>query len=286
MYLSRVRMRPNMDTTQLAELLKDRKGYGLHRLFWGLFSEGEINKKQRDFLFREEIEGEQLKQPGKRSAAPIYYVLSKTKPTTDSPLFEVQTKEYQPKLSKGDHLSFKLRVNAVITRNSKRHDIVMDAQQRWLKAQLALLGLEPQGAKRELKNQLLDHADDHMLSRWKEIIEQGVFSQKTEQSLGRTECLDWVLKTVVEEAVQQWWQRKGDRFGFDIACGPQGQPVLESVAYQKHHLPEKGAKAGFSSLDLSGEIVVKEVGDLEKLLFEGIGPAKAFGCGLMMVRRI
>jgi CRISPR system Cascade subunit CasE len=286
MYLSRVSLRADIASTQLPLLLKDRQGYGLHRLFWDLFSCGNEDKQQRDFLFREETASEQLANQGKRKAAPVYYVLSKWPPMSGSPLFDVVSKEYLPKLIEGDRLSFKLRVNAVVSREGKRHDIVMDQQQSWLRQQVQALGINASGRKNELKAHLLNCAGDTQISAWKTIIENGPFAQKLQQSLGRTECLEWAMKTAIERRVQQWWKSKGDRMGFEVACFDNGEPILESVAYQKHHLPEKAQQAGFNSLDLCGEVIVKNAGEFQKLLFEGIGPAKAFGCGLMLIRRV
>ncbi len=286
MYLSRVRLRPEISATQLPDLLKDRKGYGLHRLFWGLFSGGQNDQQKRDFLFREEIASEQLQNPGRRKADPVYYVVSKQAPQTDNPLFNVETKRYQPKLTIGDQLSFKLRVNAVVTRDKKRHDIVMDAQRSWLTQQLQNLKLEVAGKKRNWKSLLLDHASDQQLGEWRTLVKRGVFEQKLEQRLGRSNLLEWALKTTEYTRVQEWWVRQGkERHGFEVAINKKGESLLEYASYQKHYLPEKGAQAGFNSLDLSGEVIVRDIGKFERLLFEGTGPAKAFGCGLMMVMR-
>lgn len=287
MYFSRVRLRPEITATQLPELLNDRKAYGLHRLFWALFSDGQGDQQKRNFLFREEIAKEQLANPGRRKADPIYYIVSAQKPQPDSPLFEVDTKTYAPKLQVGDQLAFKLRVNAVVTRNKKRHDIVMDAQQSWLRQQLEHLGLEIEGKKGDWKKRLLDHADDQQLDQWRSLIEKGQFKQKLEQRLGHSEVLEWALKTTQAARIHDWWVRQGkNSHGFEVAVCKAGAPLLESAAYQKHHLPEKGKLAGFSSLDLSGEVIVSDVEKFRRLLFKGMGPAKAFGCGLMMIRRV
>lgn len=312
MYLSRVRLKPSLQRTQLTRLLQDRQGYGLHRLFWDLFRDDNEPSKSRDFLFREEIAAEQLANPGQRKADPVYYVLSISEPDQHNPLFEVAVKPYSPQLTVGERLAFKLRVNAVvhekITRDSpeqylrerqqrgvaepgklrkkrKRHDLVMHTQQQWLKEQLNLLGADVNGSKSDLKRRLLDLADDQRVQAWQDSIAKGPFSQQLEQQLGRKSTLEWAIKSAVEAAVQAWWQAQGQRLGFEVACDGAGQPMLESVAYQKHHLPEKAQKAGFNSLDLSGEIIVSDVAKFESLLQRGIGPAKAFGCGLMLIRR-
>ena len=283
MYLSRVRLCPEMGATQLSHLLKDRQGYGLHRLFWGLFSDGQGDQQQRDFLFRTEVAGEQLSNPGRRKADPIYYLLSKQLPRQDSPLFQVDSKPYHPQLAIGDRLAFKLRVNAVVTRKGKRHDIVMDAQSRWLDEQLATLDLNSNSTKSAKKRRLLDHADDTHLDAWKAQIGHGPFKQQLEQRLGRAEALEWAIQTSVQQTVDQWWRKQGARNGFEL---PGAGGDLEAVAYQKHLLPEKHRNAGFNSLDLSGEIIVVDIEKFKRLLVEGTGPAKAFGCGLMMIRRL
>ena len=286
MYLSRVRLRPEIGATQLSNLLRDRKGYGLHRLFWGLFSDGKDGQQQRDFLFREEMAVEQLPVPGKRHADPIYYVLSPKEPTANA-LFEVESKPYRPKLATDDRLSFKLRVNAVVTRNGKRHDIIMDAQSGWLDNQLVKLDLSREGKKRTRKQCLLDHAGNKQLEEWRAAIETGIYRQKLEQRMGRAALMEWAIKSAEAARVHEWWNRQGrERHGFEIAHHPEnGEPLLDFAAYHSHPIPEKGRLAGFCSIDLTGEVVVTDVTRFTRLLLEGTGPAKAFGCGLMLVRR-
>jgi CRISPR system Cascade subunit CasE len=285
MYLSRVRLRPEIGATQLANFLQDRS-YGLHRLFWGLFSDGQADQQQRDFLFREEMAVEQLPRPSKRRADPVYYVLSPKEPSENA-LFEIESKPYRPKLAAGDRLSFKLRVNAVITRNGKRHDIVMDAQSGWLNSQLGALDLPTDGKKQARKQRLLDHAGDKQLEEWRAAIDAGIYRQKLEQHMGRTELMEWAIKTVEAERVHEWWQRQGrERHGFEIAHHPEhGEPLFDYAAYHSHPIPEKGRLAGFCSLDLTGEVIVTDATRFTRLLLGGIGPAKAFGCGLMLIRR-
>ena len=41
----------------------------------------------------------------------------------------------------------------------------------------------------------------------------------------------------------------------------------------------------FSTVDLSGELTVLEPEIFANALYDGIGHAKAFGCGLLLVRR-
>ena len=286
MYITRVRIRESISSSQLPLLLRDRQGYGLHRLFWDLFSDGNGDNKRRDFLFREEIASEQLPQSCKRKGMPIYYVLSKQQPLTNSPLFQVETKVYQPWLSEGERVGFKLRINAVVSREGKRHDIVMDEQRMWLRGQLDEMGVDSQGVKNDLKNRLLDHSTDGQIALWKKLIESGRYANKLTQTPGRTEILDWAIKTAIEKRIQNWWISKGKRLGFEVPMDNSGEPLLDAASYRKYALPEKAVTAGFNSLDLSGEVIIRDIDQFKACLFEGIGPSKAFGCGLMMIRRL
>lgn len=302
MYLSRIRLRPEVEAAQLGHLLKDRSGYGLHRLFWGLLARDDgSTKEKRNFLFREEIAAEQdgrssPRSGGGRKGDPVYYVLSSS-PPANSPLFEVQSKAYNPRLLKGERLAFKLRVNPVVSRRTgekkpngkprtSRHDIVMDAQRLWLQQQLDRLGLAIEGPKSVTIRKILDHATDQVIRTWKDTISQGPYADKLASRLGREALLRWAMRTVEAERVLRWWNRQATRHGFEIATDSSGQPCLEANGYRWHALPEKHRTAGFSSLDLSGEIYVTEVEKFTRVLMTGIGPAKAFGCGLMMIRRI
>ena len=57
--------------------------------------------------------------------------------------------------------------------------------------------------------------------------------------------------------------------------------------YQTHVSSyKKGNKIRYSTLDYRGILTVTEVVGFEKVLMEGIGKAKAFGCGLMLIRRV
>ena len=64
---------------------------------------------------------------------------------------------------------------------------------------------------------------------------------------------------------------------------------MKNAVYQWHALTGKAAKAkksGFSAVDFTGDLVVADVEAFKKTLFNGIGRSKAFGCGLLLVKRI
>jgi CRISPR system Cascade subunit CasE len=64
--------------------------------------------------------------------------------------------------------------------------------------------------------------------------------------------------------------------------------VLRVSGYRQYRLLKARGKSPirFSSLDFDGVLTVTEPDRLCQTLFDGIGPAKAFGCGLLLVRRI
>ncbi|MCK5662720.1 MAG: type I-E CRISPR-associated protein Cas6/Cse3/CasE [Thiotrichaceae bacterium] len=284
MYLSRIRLKQDMQATQLAELIKDRKNYGLHHLFWGLFAHNP--DKKRDFLFREEMAKEQNLGSQRLKADPVYYLQSHECPQKDHPFFDIDSKPYHPKLAIGDILSFKLRVNPVVKRKNKRHDIIMDAQYHWLDHQLNQIGQVSTGTKNDKKKRLLNFASDQQVTDWQEQIKQGYFSDKLAQQLGRNELLEWALKTAIEQSVLVWWQTQASKNGFALVQDSvSNTPIFQSSAYQWHSLPEKNRKAGYASLDLTGKITMTDSELFYSLLERGIGKSKAFGCGLIMLQR-
>jgi CRISPR system Cascade subunit CasE len=63
--------------------------------------------------------------------------------------------------------------------------------------------------------------------------------------------------------------------------------LLSVVAedYQQHHFKKRGIK--ISTLDFQGLLEVTEPElFIQKVLYKGIGPAKAFGCGLLSLASI
>ena len=215
-WFSRIRLRPESHVRAIAPLLlpEERDSGAVlsarHRLLWSLFADSP--GRRRDFLWREDRKG-------------VFYTLSARPPQDRLGLFLVESKPFEPILQEGDRLHFSLRANAVVMRNGKRHDVVMDMLRRL------------DGARAEL----------------------------------REHCM--------QEAGSRWLHAQGERHGFE----PRGITV---EGYQQHHLPRReAAPARFSTLDMQGSLVVKDPAAFMKRLTRGFGHAKAFGCGLMLIRR-
>lgn len=271
-YLSRVRLKPEIrQSSQLAMLIAGNS-YGMHRLLWDLFPGRD--GQQRNFLFREEQDNEQ--QGG--AVQPIYYLLSPDLPLQTSPLFQVETKPFDPQLEEGDHLAFKLRANPIVSRKtdgqkrSLSHDVVMDAQHQLLNQLCVSAGLTTGGSKGD-KLALLRRLPDAQM---RDLITPVL----PEQSRG---TLDDAVQFAISKAQVAWLTgERAERAGYLIE-----QPAnLQVTGYTWKPLPEKGRKAGFSTLDYEGVLTVTDPERFIVMLNSGLGKARAFGCGLMLTRRI
>ncbi|MBP1148342.1 type I-E CRISPR-associated protein Cas6/Cse3/CasE [Methylocaldum sp. RMAD-M] len=91
------------------------------------------------------------------------------------------------------------------------------------------------------------------------------------------------LAEVIQRAGTAWLAARAAKYGFHLDT-----ESLEVDGYEQHRFLKKGDKpVTFSTLDFQGELTVTEpIAFVEHALFSGIGPAKAFGCGLLLVRRL
>lgn len=101
---------------------------------------------------------------------------------------------------------------------------------------------------------------------------------------GLTRWQDWqsddrpALYSVVRDACVEWIRSRESGFGFAI-----DEPTLNVDSYQQH--AEKGGRLRFSTVDFSGDLTVTEPVSFGVSLRNGVGHAKAFGCGLMLIKR-
>jgi CRISPR system Cascade subunit CasE len=294
MFISRVRVRRDIrNVSNLHHILRGN-GYGAHQMLWDLFP----GEQKRAFLFREEIAKEQLPHHRGAKGEPVYYLVSRDVPSKDYPLLSVESKPYTPRLVAGDRLAFRLRANPTIARkvegkkNSVRHDVVMDAQRNLLHDLAKKIGIPVSGEKSTLKRAIFSAwvqtgsvsiADD-----LRGVLEENErHREAVEKKLVPTSLLDFALKACADKALEVWLEEKGKGNGFVLVRDDQKDRLkFQAEGYQWHALPKKGKTAGFSSVDFEGEIEVIEPERFAGALFSGIGPAKGFGCGLMLVRRV
>ncbi len=91
----------------------------------------------------------------------------------------------------------------------------------------------------------------------------------------------------VQEAGLRWLGAQGARNGFDVERADGEETPVETVVMNHRVLrvDHKGAGMTLGILDFAGTLVVREPDSLRAALFAGIGRAKAFGCGMILVKR-
>ena len=185
---------------------------------------------------------------------PRFYVVSQRPPTAFSEAWQVQSRVYDPQLQEGQRLSFQLRANPVITktnnaRKSQRHDVVMQAK--------------------------------------KQLLAEYGLSKEAKWADWKDESNKPLLYELVQKRCAVWLDGVSKRNGFEIALMDEEglQRKLQVDAYEQSKAGKRDHNIRFSAVDFSGELLVTNPELFQLALFNGLGHAKAFGCGLLLVRR-
>ncbi|MDR2092108.1 MAG: type I-E CRISPR-associated protein Cas6/Cse3/CasE [Azoarcus sp.] len=256
MYFNLITLIPGREQQAMQEwpgrALRPTAPYREHQWLWQFFPAAEGSA--RDFLFRREDRNAQLR----------FYVVSKRPARSPSTAWAVQTREYRPKLETGDHLRFTLRANPVVTakrgddenKKSVRHDVVMHEKKRLLR--------------------------EKGLQKWSDLPEN---ERPPLYDLVRQTCGAWLEKCAVERGFIV--HSNDENFAVDsyqplklYAANKKKQDSHAEKEKEKNH--EEDIR--FSRVDFSGILTITEPESFQKALMDGIGPAKAFGCGLLLVR--
>lgn len=93
---------------------------------------------------------------------------------------------------------------------------------------------------------------------------------------------DYSLDELIQEKGMKWLVNKGLRHGFtvknwDVAIGNDWEYAVKA---------EDKRPFTIRTLDFEGRLEVTDTEKFKTALFKGIGPAKAFGCGLLSLARI
>lgn len=324
MYFTRIRVKPNIQELSHLHCLLRNNSYGVHQLLWDLMPRVKQDRKddaQREFLFREEIAREQLPHYKGARGEPLYYVLSQNEPSKENPLLAVESKLYEPKIEAADRFSFKLRANPVqtlkearqsneieswhkkreqlgfkaknATKKRIRHDVVMAAQSSLLRELSGYTKTEVTGKKSDLKKLVyatwITTGNEMVTSRLKESLQQNErYREFLEQHLSSPKLFDLAFKATMDLSLEKWLTEKGEEKGFKVVRDDKRKCLrFQAEGYRWNALPQKSRTAGFSSVDFEGVIEVTNPRTfVDECLFKGIGPAKGFGCGLMMVKRV
>ncbi len=85
----------------------------------------------------------------------------------------------------------------------------------------------------------------------------------------------------LEQAGRDWLLPRTERWGLEVV-----ESSLSQNGYCQHRLRNKGREIAYSSLDYQGVATVTDAQCLQQVLLEGVGHAKGFGCGLLLVKRL
>jgi CRISPR system Cascade subunit CasE len=89
------------------------------------------------------------------------------------------------------------------------------------------------------------------------------------------------LPELMEEAGKAWLLARAPFWGAEV-----DPASLRVDGYCQWVFYKKERRVKFSTLDFEGALAVKDPERFLEVLYSGVGPAKAFGCGLLLVRRI
>jgi len=91
------------------------------------------------------------------------------------------------------------------------------------------------------------------------------------------------MSKLIQEAGAKWLRDRCEKHGFTFS-----DDSITIESYDQHQSYKQGNRRPirYSTMDMAGVLRVEDVECFYEVLKNGIGPAKAFGCGLMLVRRI
>lgn len=177
----------------------------------------------------------------------LFYCVAPRPAVSPHVAWRVESREYAPQVEAGDRLRFDLRVNPTQSRKRDGKARRHDVVMHAKKQALAERGL----------------------SRWADVPE---IDRPT-------------LYELAHGAVRAWL---GDRSqtGFALRHGFHVMDDLRVDAYRQHRIPRDGrGEITLSTVDLSGTLEVADPRRFAEALTKGVGHAKGFGCGLLLVRR-
>ena len=94
---------------------------------------------------------------------------------------------------------------------------------------------------------------------------------------------DIQLSEFIEDEAKNWLVSRAEKFGFSLS-----RASITVEGYRTHCFQKKsrGRKIRYGTVDYKGVLCVTDRELFKTTLFNGIGRSKAFGCGLLMVRRV
>lgn len=96
----------------------------------------------------------------------------------------------------------------------------------------------------------------------------------------RTEGKQLGMNEIMNTAVSDWLVRKAGLNGFEV-----DKESLMIHSYSRNESRKGRNKIVISTVIIEGTLMVKDVETFRHALFNGIGSAKGFGCGMLMIKR-
>jgi CRISPR system Cascade subunit CasE len=127
-------------------------------------------------------------------------------------------------------------------------------------------------------NTVVKKTDDEGNQKAHDVVMNAKWEMRQE---GAWEDCDLTHAELVHQEGTKWIEKRTEQYGFRLP-GTQ----IQAEAHQKHSFekPRSGRQVTFVTMDLSGLLRVDDPETFRESLFTGVGPTKAYGCGLMLVR--
>jgi CRISPR system Cascade subunit CasE len=88
---------------------------------------------------------------------------------------------------------------------------------------------------------------------------------------------------IVQQSGFMWLAMRGEAHGFSV-----GENQIRADGYNQNRFvkPKGQHSVTISTIEFTGVLTVTDPDSFIQTLFQGLGPAKGFGCGLMMIRPV
>lgn len=90
---------------------------------------------------------------------------------------------------------------------------------------------------------------------------------------------------IAEEVGVEWLMKRSEALGFELEQGENWSGLIVESYSQERFQKRKGRKVVLSCMDVRGFATVTDPEKLKQALFNGVGCAKGFGFGMLLVRR-
>lgn len=244
------RLRYKLAARELARLL--RNPYEQHRTLWTLFADAPSSGSAaapRTFLFR------QNREPALAKRGVGEFLVISDRPALSDSRFQAQVKPYRPQLAEGDALHFQLRAEVLASIAGK------DAN-----------GSRLRGKKHDPMLSALKAAAPEMRSALRTRWLHGESNQEADGDVSKPSLL-----------ISDWLAPKLARLGFALDLASSRAESHETVQLK---CDGKGKAICFSEADFQGQLRVTDPALATSAALGGVGHSKAFGCGLLLLRRV